>query len=186
MRNISRIKEVSDATPTDVLIQRQIRQHPKMAAVNPSSVNTLRIYSVLGLDGTVTNYSTVMRIGIGETKVDNYSSGGLSVGVKADGRLRKYGYNKTGDRVEKHPTSGLVFEDYEIPSYDQAVALVEKAHRMVPHFRSVSWDIAITKDGTPILVEGNLCRGGIDLLQLSNGPLFGKDTKRILDEVFSK
>ena len=139
----------------------------------PSSVNTLRNYSILGLDGSITNYSTVMRIGVGDIKVDNYSSGGLSVGIREDGRLRKYGYDKKGSRVEKHPATGLVFEDYKIPSYDKTVALVEKAHRLVPRFRSVSWDIAITEDGSPILIEGNLCRGGIDRLQLSNGPLFG-------------
>lgn len=183
---LAEVKRVADATPTDVLIQRRIIQHERMAAINPSSVNTLRVYSVLGLDGSITNYSIVLRTGVGETKVDNYASGGLSVGVTEDGRLKKYGYSKKGDRVEKHPTTGLVFENYEIPSLDKVIALVKKAHLMVPHFRSVSWDIAITADGSPILIEGNLCRGGIDLLQLSNGPLYGKDTKRILDEVFDK
>jgi hypothetical protein len=44
----------------------------------------------------------------------------------------------------------------------------------------------INESGNPILIEANLCRGGIDLLQLSNGPLFGEDTKAILDEVFGK
>lgn len=177
---LSEIKKVAVTTPTDVLIQRRIIQHERMAAINPSSVNTLRVYSVLGLDGSVTNYSTVLRTGVGETKVDNYASGGLSVGVTDDGRLKKYGYNKKGERVEKHPTTGLVFEDYEIPSFNKVIALVQKAHPMVPHFRSVSWDVAISADGSPILIEGNLCRGGIDLLQLSNGPLYGTDTKKYL------
>ena len=180
------IKKLSETTPTDVLIQRRLYQHARLAAINPSSVNTLRIYSVLGLDGKVTNYSTVLRTGVGDTKVDNYASGGLSIGVTENGRLKKNGYNKKGVRVEKHPTTGLVFENYEIPSFDMAIALVRKAHIMVPHFRSVSWDIAITADGSPVLIEGNLCRGGIDLLQLSNGPLYGKDTIKILDEVFGK
>ena len=183
---LAEVKKVADATPTDVLIQRRIIQHDRMAAINPSSVNTLRVYSVLGTDGSVTNYSTVLRTGVGETKVDNYASGGLSVGVSADGKLKKFGYNKKGERVEKHPTTGLVFDGYEIPSFDKVVNLVQKAHPMVPHFRSVSWDVAVTADGSPILIEGNLCRGGIDLLQLSNGPLYGKDTKKILDEVFGR
>lgn len=183
---LAKIKTIADATPTDVLIQRRIYQHEKMAAINPSSVNTLRVYTVLGKDGVVTNYSTVLRTGVGDTKVDNYASGGLSVGVTNDGRLRKYGYNKKGESTEKHPTTGIIFENYEIPSYDRVLDLVKKAHLMVPHFRSVSWDVAIETDGAPILIEGNLCRGGIDLLQLSNGPLYGEDTKKILDEVFGK
>ena len=99
---------------------------------------------------------------------------------------KKYGYNKKGERVEVHPTTGLKFDGYEIPSFDRVIELVKKAHPMVPHFRSVSWDVAISENGSPILIEGNLCRGGIDLLQLSNGPLYGEDTKKILDEVFEK
>jgi len=75
---------------------------------------------------------------------------------------------------------------YQLPSYDKAVELVKKTHPRIAHFRSVSWDIAIVEDGTPVLIEANLCRGGIDLLQLNNGPLFGDDTKIILDEVFGK
>ena len=78
-----------------------------------------------------------------------------------------------------------MFDGYSIPNYDSAVNLVKKAHKMVPHFRAVSWDIAITEEST-VLIEANLFRGGIDLLQLSNGPLYGEDTKKILDEVFKK
>ena len=171
---------------TDVIIQRGLTQHPDLAKINASSVNTLRLYSILGRDGTVTIYSAVLRMGIGSAKVDNYSSGGISCGVAEDGTLRRYGYNKLGEKVEAHPTTGIVFEGYPVPNYAQAVETVKSAHPMIPHYRSVSWDIAITGDGTPVLIEANLCRGGIDLLQLNNGPLYGKDTKKILDEVFHK
>lgn len=171
---------------TDIIIQRMLYQHEKIARINPSSVNTMRLYSVLKKDGNAKIYSGVLRIGVGETKVDNYSSGGLSCGITSDGKLRKYGFNKKGEKLEEHPISKVVFDGFEIPSYDKAVELVQRAHRMIPHFRSVSWDVAIQEDGNPVLIEANLCRGGIDLLQLSNGPLFGDDTKEILDEVFGK
>jgi len=64
--------------------------------------------------------------------------------------------------------------------------MVKKAHPMVPHFRLVSWDICIEEDGEPILLEANLCRGSLDVHQYNNGPLFGEDTKKILDEIFGK
>ena len=57
-------------------------------------------------------------------------------------------------------------------------------HVQVPHFRLVSWDFSINEAGEPILVEPNLCYGGIDVHQMCNGPVFGEDTKKILDEVF--
>lgn len=38
----------------------------------------------------------------------------------------------------------------------------------------------------PVLIEANLRYGELDFHQLNNGPVFGKDTKKILDEVFGK
>ncbi len=172
--------------PTDVIIQRELVQHADLAAINPSSVNSYRIYSVLGKDGVAKIYSSVFRIGVGDTKVDNYASGGISVGIDENGTLRSDGFNKRGQKSLEHPVSGITFLGYKVPSYDKAVELVKKTHPRIAHYRSVSWDIAIIEDGTPVLIEANLCRGGIDLLQLNNGPLFGDDTKKILDEVFGK
>lgn len=179
-----KIIQIANAIPTDIVIQKEMKQHPDMARLNDSSVNSLRIYSVLGLDGITTVYSSVVRMGVGGAKVDNYSAGGVGCGIKEDGTLRDYGYNKKGERLEYHPTSNVKFENYKIPSYSKAVDLVKKAHPMVAHFRSVAWDIAIDEAGNPILIEANLCRGGTDTLQVNNGPLYGKDTKKILDEVF--
>ena len=55
-----------------------------------------------------------------------------------------------------------------------------------PHFKMVSWDFAVNEHGNPIMIEANLCLGELDFHQLNNGPLFGEDTKKILDEVFQK
>lgn len=179
-----KVLEAAAAIPTDIVIQRPIVQHAELAKMNDSSVNTLRLYSVLSKAGTAKIYSAVLRMGNAGSKVDNYAAGGISCGIDESGKLRKYGYNKKGMQVCAHPTSNITFEGYEVPSYDRAVELVKTAHPLMPHFRSVSWDIAITADGTPVLIEANLCRGGIDLLQLNNGPLFGEDTVSILNEVF--
>ena len=181
-----KVLEAAAKIPTDIVIQRPIVQHAELARMNDSSVNTLRLYSVLGKDGNAKIYSAVLRMGNAGSKVDNYAAGGVSCGIDDAGKLRKYGYNKKGAQVCQHPTSGIVFEGYQVPAYEKAVQLVKTAHPLVPHYRSVSWDIAITEDGTPVLIEANLCRGGIDLLQLNNGPLFGEDTVEILDEVFGK
>ena len=178
--------EIASKFNTDITVQRGIVQHADLAKINESSVNSLRIYSVLGKDGKVKIYSAVLRMGLGGSKVDNYASGGISCGITEDGRLRQYAYNKIGEKMETHPTSGLTLQGYVIPSYDRAVRMVHKAHPMIPHFRSVSWDIAIDLEGNPLLIEANLCRGGIDLLQLNNGPLFGEDTTKILKEVFGR
>ena len=184
--SVSKILEITRTIKTDVVIQKELRQHKDMAVLNESSVNSLRIYSVLGLNGIVKIYSAVVRMGIDGGKLDNYSAGGVTCGIKDDGTLRKYCYDKYGTKSEEHPSSHVRFEGFVIPSYEQAKQLVYKAHPMIAHYRSIAWDIAIREDGVPVLIEANLCRGGIDSLQVNNGPLYGEDTKKILDEVFGK
>ena len=74
----------------------------------------------------------------------------------------------------------------ELSPFDKVKELVLKASYMVPHFRMVAWDVSVLEDGTPVLIEANLYDGQLDSHQIHNGPLFKKDTERILDEVFGK
>jgi hypothetical protein len=73
-----------------------------------------------------------------------------------------------------------------VPGYNSAVEIVKKAHLKLGQFRFVSWDIAIDPNETPILIEYNLFYQGINLQQLSNGPLFGEMTDEVLEFVFRK
>lgn len=38
----------------------------------------------------------------------------------------------------------------------------------------------------PVLIEANLHYGELDFHRLNNGPIFGNDTNKILEEVFGK
>ena len=169
----------------DIAIQRGIKQHEDLAKINTSSVNTIRIITLLTTKETIV-LSAILRMGVGDSKVDNSSSGGMTIGITNEGKLKKLACVEKRRFVEKHPTSDIVFDQYEIPSFDKAVELVKEASRMVPHFRMVAWDVSILEDGTPTLIEANLYDGQLDSHQIHNGPLFGEDTVKVLDEVFSK
>lgn len=173
-----------ESCPGDVIIQEAIKQSPIMASLNTSSVNTVRCMSLLNRDGSVKLVSCIVRIGAPGANVDNLSSGGFCIGVDQNGRLMERGFTKTGQTCTSHPVTGVVFHDIVVPSYDLMKELVIKAHRHVPNCRLVSWDVAFDIDNRPLIVEGNLCSGGINLHQLSTGPVFGDDTVAILDEVF--
>ncbi len=169
----------------DIIVQLPVKQHEKMSAINSSSVNTIRVLTLLENSG-VSKISTVVRMGAGGSKVDNAGQGGISCGVKDNGKLKKFAYTKPGERIEMHPDSNLVFEDYEIPSYEEAVEFCKKAHLRVPQFRLVSWDIAINESAEPLMIEANLYRGGLTIHQLNNGGVFGERTEDVLKEVFLK
>ena len=185
----SEIREKSmsiiSSIPSDVIVQMPIHQHDRMAKINDSSVNSIRIISLL-TESEVKIYSTIVRMGMSGSRVDNVSSGAISCGVDAHGKLRKYAYGSYGGRVEKHPTSGLVFEGYKIPGYLKVLEAVKKLHCQMPYFRLISWDFSVDKDEQPVLIEANFKYGALDFHQFGNGPLFGKDTHKILEEVFGK
>lgn len=169
----------------DIVIQRPLTQHPALAAINPSSVNTIRLISLL-TDGKAKVYSGVLRIGVGGARVDNASSGGITCGIAWDGKLKKNAYNVKGECWQTHPDTGISFEDYEIPGFQKCVDAVQELHIQIPHFRLVSWDFSVDESGQPVLIEANVHYGQLDFHQLNNGPIFGEDTGRILDEVFGK
>ena len=124
-------------------------------------------------------------MGVDSGRVDNVTAGGISCGINNDGTLKKYATAYyTGEKFERHP-QGFIFDGYKVPSYDKAVKLIMEAAPLIPHFRLVSWDIAIDKEGEPVLIEANMRKGGINLNQFNNGPLFGELTEKILDEVFN-
>lgn len=182
---------LTDKSYDDYVVQKLIVQNSELDKVHKGSVNCIRICSLLCDDG-VHILSSVLRMGFGNSKVDNATAkdnsryDGMSCGIDENGCLKKYAHCYTkGDCYDRHP-DGLVFEGFKIPSYDKAVELVKKAHPLIAHFRLVSWDIAIDSDGEAVLIEANMRKGGINFHQFNNGPLFGDLTEKILKEVFRK
>ena len=57
-----------------------------------------------------------------------------------------------------------MFENFQIPRYEEVKSLAIKATDKLPGLRYVGWDIAITEDKV-ILVEGN----GMPGIQISEG-----------------
>ena len=177
---------IIESIPCDIVIQESIKQSEVLAAINQDSVNTIRVITLLSNTGEAKVYSGILRMGIKGAKVDNASSGGISVGIDAQGRLKSKAYSNTGVKYEKHPSSGIRFENYFIPNYKEVLAMVTSLHPRLPHFRLISWDVAIDSFNKPLLIEANLCDGELDFHQLNNGPLFGSDTEMILREVFGR
>ena len=154
----------TEATPGELrrritgryLLQRRISQHPELAALHPQSVNTLRLVTVLeGEEATL--LSSSLRVGTGGSTTDNWSDGGILLNVDPDsGRVRGEGVMKPafGLRVSEHPDSGIRFDGFAVPKFDEAVALARSMHRFIAGIHSIGWDIAITPDG-PVALEGN-------------------------------
>ena len=166
----------------DVIIQQAVRQHEALARLNPTSVNCFRIITLLTAEG-VKVLSAAQKIGAKGAFADNLKSGGYFCGIDSSGKLmpRAYHVNST-EYILKDPETGLVFGGYQIPSFERAVEMVRRAHPMLPCFQLISWDVTIDEDGEPVLIEPNLTNGSLVMHQQTHGPLFGKDTKKIVRE----
>ena len=153
------------------VVQELVEQDPRMAAFSPHSVNTLRLITMLTKRGEVILVNGSMRSGVGASFVDNWSAGGVSVGVDCErGVLKKYAYDKNWRRFAAHPTSGTVFEDYPIPEWERVRAAAIATQKAFAFYRLVGLDLALGRGGEPLLIEIN---GSPDLAALEQkaGPL---------------
>ena len=163
-------------------IQDWIRQHERMAALNPTSVNTIRVLSYRSGMEVLIIYA-VVRIGSSGSVIDNQCAGGLSTTIDKDGKLGKEAFGGfSDDEIEKTDT-GIVLEGYQLPSYDKALEMVKRLHLYLPFFNIVGWDVAIQEDGEPVLIEFNTAPG---LSQSAFGSGMGENTERIIRELWPR
>ena len=135
------------------IIEERVIQHPRMAQMCPTSVNTIRIATLLGDKKQGIVYA-FLRIGNGNV-MDNVDQGGMAARVDlASGKLLTVGADKKGNTYTHHPMTGTPIIGFEVPFFEEAKAMCLKAAQKVPQMRFVAWDVAITEKG-PVFIEGN-------------------------------
>lgn len=137
------------------LLEEPVMQCDEMNRLNPSSVNTTRMVTVMNNSGDVTVLTTFLRIGNGIKHIDNFNSGGMTAKINVEtGIVEEEAVNKAGEVFEKHPTTGTTIKGFQMPFWNDAKEMVKKAAKMSTHVRYVGWDVGMSKDG-PVLIEGN-------------------------------
>ena len=141
------------------LIQDLIIQHEALRAFQTSCVNTIRAITIRGKKtGKIELFAAFLRVGNdNDSFVDNRAKGGLAVGVDPEtGRLMKYGFphERFGTKTDTHPLSGIVFEGYQLPYWQETVDLIVNAHKQFPDIATIGWDVTMT-DEKPVIVEAN-------------------------------
>ena len=131
----------------------KVIQHEALAALCPTSVNTIRVATLLGdkKQGIVYAY---IRIGNGKV-MDNVDCGGMAAPVDLKtGVICGVGANKAGEVFEEHPMTGRRIPGTPIPYWSDVRSMCLDAMHVVPQVRFVAWDVAITPEG-PVFIEGN-------------------------------
>lgn len=120
-----------------------------------TSLNTIRMLTLLTKTNDVICISALMRFGVDNYYIDNWSAGGIAVGVDyKKGTLMEFAYDKLGNKYIKHPDSQIVFNNFSVPVWNDVVALSIKAQRSLPYCKLLGMDIGLSKKG-PVIIEIN-------------------------------
>lgn len=139
------------------ILEEIVHQGEKMAAFHPQSINTVRF--VTYYNGKDTRYLyAVVRIGVGESIVDNLSAGGIAAAVDLKtGKLITDAYRKITDYkevFEVHPETGVRIKGSQLPDWNELLSIVDKTVTVVPEQKIVGWDFAYSDKGW-VLIEAN-------------------------------
>lgn len=139
-----------------MVIEAMMEQHPALAAFNPTSVNTMRLWVIDHGQGPKTRLG-YLRMGRAGAVVDNFSSGGILAPIDiATGRLGPAS-DGTAARLmfTHHPDSNARIEGATLPFLTEAQRLAERCLAVFPHLNFAGIDVAISPEG-PVIIEMNV------------------------------
>lgn len=162
------------------IIQEFIKQHPELDEINPHSLNTIRILTFLSHDRSVKIFAAMLRTSSQRYPIDNYSLGGIVVGVDIEtGRLKRLGFQSPefGRTSTEHPLTRLSFYNFQIPFWEGLKETAVRAQKIFHYHKSIGWDFAISRNG-PFLIEGNI-EWGTAGIQAANGGLLTPENRAL-------
>ena len=176
------LQEIVKEYKQNYVLQRPLHQHRDMGRLNQSSVNTIRVNSAL-VGNEVLILSAFVKVGQQGEFCDNHGKDRFFIGVRPDGTYQDFAINHDLKKFDSIP-SGFAFAGQPVPSYAQACDAVRKAHMCLPHFVFAFWDICVSENGEPVIVEVNLRHPNPTIAQTAvNGPFLGEYTERIMDSI---
>lgn len=165
------------------ILEDLVVQSPEMAQFNASSVNTVRCPTFRTIRGIELGPCR-FRIGQGGSFVDNAGSGGILAGIDPKtGKVFTTGRDEYCNEYITHPQTGLSFEGFQIPKWEQLISVVTEMHELFPNMGYISWDMALTDKGW-VLIEAN-GSGQFIGTQIVEQKGKKKDIARMLEGVYS-
>ena len=165
----------------NVVIQKYISQNDSLAKFNPSSVNTIRVVSLLW-KGRVVIIAKYLRVG--GRNSDFVGCRTNQIEINEDGMVsrvldihRKFLDVSPYSEISK----GMV-----IPGYKRIIDIVLNEHEKLKYFGLIGWDFTVDKTGEPVLIEINTRWPALDSPQMFVGPAFGELTDEIMEYVFNE
>ncbi len=154
------------------LLQRVVQPHPDLADLAGERLSGLRV-AMVERDGEPRIYCAVLKINSGRSITDNFEhgkSGNLLADVDIETGIVSAAFQGAGENlctVEHHPLTGKAIKGFQVPHWQQVMALCRQVMLAIPGMRMAGLDIAVTPTGPVVLEINNV--GDFDLLQIASG-----------------
>ena len=146
-----RIPAIFHSIGANFVVQRIVMQHPLLARLNSSALNTIRIIS-FHFKGEVFILSAQLRIGSAGSRVDNVSAGGYACAIRQDGWLHEKAVTRKMLWTDE-TSNGIKLKTVFIPNYEEIKETIKRLHQQLPYFNIIGWDFAVNEEGTPVFIE---------------------------------
>ena len=151
------IKQIADGN--HYVIEQIIKQHTGMSALNPHSVNTIRVETIVDKNGVPHINNMLAMLGTTTAIINNAHAGGIMCHIDPEtGIIDGKGVNPQGKRILIHPASGIVLLGYQLPNWKGIHEYAKSLALVAPEARYIGWDIVILDDGYDV-IEGNIHPG---------------------------
>jgi len=147
------------------LIEERIRPHPDLAQFIGPTLCSVRVVTIVTLDGSPRIVGSVFKLQPKPVGVDHLMYGALGCWVDPDTGALGPGRTRTNYvDISVIPDTDRSFVGYRLPGWAQVKDVALQAAAAFPWARAIGWDIAMSDRG-PVLLEGNQ-RWSPSLLQL--------------------
>lgn len=164
----------------NIVIQKKIRQHPRLARYHDQSLNTVRVYLYKSVrDDQIHILAMMPRFGNG-AQLDNISTGGMASYLTEDGHLPGYALSSSLEKHTRHPISGTPFTG-AIPDFSKLKELSLKVAGKLFLLRIIGLDLCYDVDGRWRVIEINTTGHTIRSIQYHGKPFFGKFTGEVIE-----
>lgn len=180
--SLEHIYSALDDYQSNFIIQEVVSQHETMGLLNKTSLNTCRLYTYREVEnGEYVLLGAAVRFGGEGAYRDNACTGGGFCKIHDDGIIddKIHNYRCFGHR-SLYELKGL--SNLKVPNYEKVIKCCIDLHKSIPYMDLIGWDIAITPDGEPMLIELNQYPD-CEFIQIFNGPMFGQYTDALMEKV---
>lgn len=180
VQNIGIVQSILQKKDCSYILEESMQNCEALSVINPSSLNTLRVYTLIDKSGKIHILAAMLRVGRKGVNVDNWGSGGIGYNFELKtGIVDQCGRDKQNRPYIYHPDTEVMMLGFQYPRWGELKNFVYSLCKVEPKAVFVGWDIALTPAGFE-LVEMNF-PGGHDFLQAFGMPFWDIIKANIVD-----